>query len=748
MVAFLQISRILSFDRFHRNYDRLYAVEANVTYFNNDRFPKQVLSASLTETLKSVPEIGSLARVASRSYEFVNGDIIFTESGIYADKTFMEMFSFPLSSGTVSDESWEMKSIFISERMAIKFYGSADCIGKTIFLSQDGNQQGYNIAGIITNVPARSSFQFDFMIPFSRFLAEYPWANETGASANQIWALLNNNADALSVNEKIRDLIKDQETTLNQELFLFPLKEKALYSYAGGKRIWHGMQYVVISGVLGLAILLIACFNYVNLAISMNIRRYREAGIRKAMGAKRSTILLQFLTETYIITLASFIIAVDLVKLLTDIYNTRFNGDLHLTYSDFRLILVFAGIAILTGLISGLLPGLYLSSSNPVTTLKGKIVTSHSFSGFRQSLIIFQFTIPVIFIICMMIVRVQDKFIREYDMGFDKNKLLIINSSEQIEAHEESFKADLLSIPGIETVSLSNCIPAYGAAVTNEIMWEGRDASLKLHFWSINTDYDYCSAVNLRIKDGRYFNRSFPADSDCYVINDIAAGVMNYDDPVGRTLTLNGKKGTIIGVFTDFHTLDLSGPFTPTIISLSPDSRDNILIKLSEGTFSSVTERIGTVYKKYEPELLFQAQTFSDLRERTELTTVSNLIGVAFVIALLLACLGLSGLASFTAESRSKEIGIRKINGATTLLMISLLGKNYTKWLIISIIIALPLSFFIGNIFLARFNFRASIPVWTFIAGPLIAYIIALSVVSWQSWRAATRNPVEALRYE
>jgi ABC-type antimicrobial peptide transport system permease subunit len=660
------------------------------------------------------------------------------------------MFSFPFVSGSFSEDLWGINSIVITKRMADKLYGSADCLGKTLIQKDNNNEAGYKISGVLEDIPSESSLRFDFIIPFSKFNAENSWANGTGAAACQIWALLNKEADADTINSKIRDLIKTQETTLNQELFLFPLKEKTLYNYIGGRRVWGGgsMQYLIIAGCLGFSILLIACFNFINLAIAMNIRRYREAGIRKVVGAKKSTIVLQYLGETFILILISLLFATELVRILLRGFNSMTNGNLHFDFSDFRVVLGLVVITVFSVLLSGLLPAVYLSSSNPVNTLKGKIVTSHSFSLFRQSLIVFQFTIPVVFIICMMIIKVQDKYIRQFDLGFDKDKLLIINNSKNLEDHEESFKTDLLSIPGIESVSYSNCIPSRGTAVSNEVGWEGKDPTEKLHFWCINTDFNYNMAVNLNMSDGRYFDKSFPSDSTCYVINNTAAEVMKYENPIGRSLTLDGRKGTIIGVFKDFHTIDLSGPFTPTIIILKSGNRNKILISFSSGNYSSQYDRISNVYKKYEPDIMFQANLFSDLTKTSELTTTSNVFGIAFIIALMLACLGLSGLASFTAATRTKELGIRKINGATTILVMQLLGKNYTKRLLISIILAIPVAFLLGNIFLSRFNFHAPMPIWTFIAGPVIAYFIALSAVSLQSWRVATRNPVEALRYE
>ena len=376
------------------------------------------------------------------------------------------------------------------------------------------------------------------------------------------------------------------------------------------------------------------------------------------------------------------------------------------------------------------------------------MVQAHSFSFFRQGLIVFQFTIPIVLIIIVLIIKAQDSYLRNFDLGFDKERLMIIYNTQKTESHSESIRTDLLSLPGIEAVSFTNCIPARGAKVSNEVSWDGKDATQKLHFWCINTDFSYDKTVNLKITDGRYFDKSYAADSACFLINDVAAKVIGYENPVGRTITLEGKRGTIIGIFRDFHAIDLAGPYTPTIISLSGESRGNLLIKIASGSSSDLSSKVSEVLKKYEPEKTFQVIFYSDLLKRTELTTASYLVGLAFFISILLACLGLTGLASFTAASRTKEIGIRKINGASVTSIMRLLGINYSKWLTIASIISLPFAFLLANVFLSRFNFRISMPYWAFIAGPFIAYTIALTAISSQSWRAATRNPVEALRYE
>jgi putative ABC transport system permease protein len=747
--AVLYIMNIFSYDKFHKNYNSLYEVEAMVTYFNGDRFLKEPLSASLKDVVKeNIPEVESVTRIASRSYTMVSVDKSFTENGIYADEDFFRMFSFPLVLSGGSDALTDINSVLITERTAKKLFETTDCLGKMVTLKDDQKEEVFKISGVLQDVPSQSLLQFDFVLPFSHFLAGNSWANETGASANQIWVMFQNNTNISKVKTRIRDLIKKQETTLNQELFLFPLREKILYSYAGEKRVWKEMQNVVIIGSIGFAILIIACFNFINLAIALNIHRYREVGIKKVAGATKPEIIIQFLGETFILILASMFSAIVLTQLLLGGFNTMFDSDLHLRFTEFRVIIAFILIAIFTGLCSGLLPSLYLSSSSPVAILKARIITSQSYSLFRQTLIVLQFVIPVVLIICMMIIKVQDKYMQNFDLGFEKDKLIILNNTKNLENHEENLKADLLSIPGIEAISLTNCIPTRGARVSNEVTWDGKDNMEKLHFWCINTDFNYDKAVHIKMVDGRYFDKSFIADSACYVINNIAANVMKIKDPVGKSITVEGKKGTIIGVFEDFHTIDLAGPLLPTIISLDTKNRGTFLIRFSSMSYPDIAEKVGKIYKRYESEIPFQPVLFGDLPDYSRLNTTSNLVGVAFFIALLLACLGLSGLASFTAERRTKEIGIRKVNGATVFSIMRLLLNNYTKWLIFAFLIAIPVAFLLGKIFLSRFFFHTPMPIWTFIAGPAISYIVAMLAVGWQSRGAATRNPVESLSYE
>jgi ABC-type antimicrobial peptide transport system permease subunit len=748
VIALLYILNILRYDTFHRNYENLYQVNAYVTYFNGARFPKEVLSASLTDVLeKNAPEIREMTRIAEINHTFKSGENEFAADGFYADASFFDIFTFPLKDQNNNTVANDPGSVLISERLARKLFGNTECIGKTLIRTGGEKNESFTVAGIFRDIPVQSSLRPDFVIPFSKFLEENQDALESGSSSTQIWMLLGSKSDRIIVENKIRKLIAGQETTLNQELFLFPLKEKVLYDYAAGKRVWREMEKTVIAGSIGFAILLIACFNFINLAIALNAGRNRETAVRKVCGSGSKSIILQFLGETLIITLASLIVALILVRFLLPVINSLLQSGLTFSLGDPIVIILLFAILLITTFVSGFMPAYYLASTSPAEAIKGKLVKTNTFSKFRQSLIVIQFTIPVVLIICMMVIRSQDRYMRNYDVGVEKNNVLILNNSAGIQKHSQTIRADLMSIPGVKAVSFTNCIPSRGTQVSNDISWEGKDPSEKLHFWCVKTDYDYNKAVQVNITKGRYLDISFPTDSSNFLINDVAAGIMKSTDPVGTMISVDGKKGTIVGVFKDFHSLDLAGPVVPTIIQIGNYNQPYILVRFS-GNYPVVRDAVQKIYKNYESESPFNAILFRDLPSYSNLTLPSALIAFAFVISILLACAGLSGLAAFTTEKRTKEIGIRKVSGGTTLSVMRLLIMNYAKWLIIAFIIAVPVAFMFANIFLARFNFHTAIPLWCFVAGPLIAFVTAIVAVSSQTWKAAERNPVRSLRYE
>ena len=587
---------------------------------------------------------------------------------------------------------------------------------------------------------------FAFVLPFSKYIQENGQAYKSGTISNIFWVLLKPDIQKNEIERKINSVFRKQEPSLSFKLYLYPLKEMALYEYSNGKRIWIG-NYLVLTSSIGLAILLIACFNFINLAIALNIKRNREVGIKKVVGAKKRDIVLQFLVETLIITLISMLVAIIIVELIRTIFNARFGDDIPLSLSNGTVIISLLAIVLFTTMVSGLLPAFYFASTNPLTVLKGKFNTS-SFGSFRKGLVIFQFVIPILLIILTLFVKAQDSFLKRLDIGIDKDRLIVADYPADISVNAESFKSELQSFPEIEAVSYTNCIPAARSTpFTNDVKWYSKNNLEKANFWLINTDFDYDKAVSLKITAGRYFDPEFHSDSLNFVINDIAANVMNYTNPIGQSLTVEEKTGTIIGVFNDFYTVGMGG-FVPTIIRIKSEGRSNLLVRFSSGSNIALTGKIKAIYSHYKLDKNYQVKSFREIYESNELQSASNLVGLASFIAILLACLGLFGLSSYTVVSRTKEIGIRKVNGAPILTLMRMLLGSYARWITYAFFIATPFAFLAGTMWLRRFHKHTPLPWWAFVGGAFIVYLVALLVVGGQTYSAAKRNPVDALRNE
>ncbi|MCE1197826.1 MAG: ABC transporter permease [Marinilabiliales bacterium] len=748
--ALLYLSNQLGHDRFHVNRDRLFQVDAYVAYFNGDQFPKEYLSAALAGKIVSeAPEIASVTRITGTDFSLVDGPRALETKAIYVDDSFFDLFTYPFLDGLLHRPHLESNTVLITRDLAQRWFGTTDCIGKSLLLQEGKMQHLMNVEGILKDQPQPATLRFDMVLPYRDFLAANPWSEEIGSTATETWILLRNRDDARRVESRIRDLIKNQESTLNQQLFLFPLNEKGIYGYANGHRIWKEMQRIFLVGSIGLAILLIACFNFINLAMAVNFKRFREAGIRKVAGAGKRTIVIQFLSETFLLVFISLLGALSLVHLFLPGFNTRFGTAIRLDWEDPLMVAFLVVVVLFTTLVSGMMPALFLASTRPVHTLKGTVVQTQNYSIFRQGLIVFQFVIPIVLLVWLLTIRVQDRYIANYDLGFDKEQMVIWELTDPIRAHAGGFKADLKSIPGIHSISFTNCIPSRGTRVTNDVGWEGKDASEKLHFWCVSTDGDYDKVTGLRIREGRFFNPAFPTDSACYLVNDVAALVMKLKKPIGSQITVEGRKGMILGTFSDFHALDLAGPYVPTLIRLDPLKANSLMIRLDPGVpYASINRQMQQVYAKYEPTGGVQPNLMSSLPDYSDLKTPSSLVGIASFLAILLACMGFYGLSSFTAESRTKEIGIRKVNGAGTASILGLLLRNYSKWVLIAFLIALPIAVALSLVFLGRFYFHAPLPLWVFVAAPLMAYLTAIATVMAHAWRTAVRNPADALRWE
>lgn len=752
ILLFINVNYDLSFDKFNKNYHRLYSVNSWLPDGNSKGWSTGDCSALTGPMLKEqVPEVEEFTRIMNKQFIFKAANKSFLESGIYADNNFFTIFSFPLIEGDVKSVLKDNNSIAISERMAKKFFDDNNCIGKALVLKNENTFESFQIAGVFRGVQDQSSIEFDFVIPFSKFLADNSWANKINQLSCTSWLLLKPDVDDKMINSKVDKVISNSDPLKNRKHFLIPLKDKHLFNYINGKRYFLGsILDVIIFSAVAILLLLIACFNFMNLAIALTVKRYGEAGIKKAVGSSRKNIIFQFLVESMILTFISFALALFVVALLLPVFNAFSPGhrDLILPFSNFPLMAGFTGIAIITGFISGIYPSVLLSSVSVINILKRNISFKGGMNYFRQGLIVFQFFISVVFITVTIVVWRQANYLKTKELGWNKDNILIFENHDKIQKHQTTFKNELLSMKEVSSVCFSNTRPFENVRGAANVNWPEKTPTDNTNFVFINTDYDFMKTMQPELLYGRFFDEGLVTDAENFVINESAAEVL-HDNPVGKSITVNGKKGTIIGVVKNFHTHALLAPFYPVIIKIDPQSTYNTIVRFLPGDKEALVEGLKNKYKQFESEYPFEVQFVSDIYiKQNGKGQIATLTGIFAAIAIFLACFGLFGLASFNAEKRTKEIGVRKINGSTIFSIVVLLLRSYAKWITIAICIGLPVAFVLGKAFLGIFAFHVQIPQWAFIAGPLIVFSIALLTVSWKTFRAAARNPVEALRYE
>jgi ABC-type antimicrobial peptide transport system permease subunit len=743
----------LNYDKFHTNLQNLYSVNYWLQTNSDEGYTRSEHSASLGPRLKEeMPEVVGFTRIRYTQYLFKAEDKSFVESGIYADNSLFTLFSFPLLQGDKKKVLSDQNSIVISERMAKKFFKTTSCIGKVLIIKYNEWTESYQISGILKDVPEQSSIKFDFIIPFSKYLAEDNTASELYSNSCTTWLLLRPGSDIKSVSHKMVNLLASNKILQDKNFFFIPLKDKYLFNYIKGKRSFvSSVLDVIIFSAIAILIMLIACFNFMNLGIAFAAKRYNEAGIRKVIGSSPKHILFQFIGESVLLSLISLGIAILIVLWILPAFNefSPINRELTIPFGNARFMTILLGTVVLTGLLSGLYPGILLSSVNAIEILKRNLSLKAGMNFFRQGLIVFQFAISVLFITCTIIIWKQSQYIQSKDPGINKDNIVFFENHDNISKHQALFKSELLSQPQITSVCYSNSKPLDAVWGSAKVEWTGKDPSSEVIFPVINTDFDYMKTLEPELIQGRFFNPAFASDSGSFVINQTAFNTFKMKNPIGQTIMVDGQRGSIIGVVKDFNINSFFVPYSPVIIRIKPSEAYFTVLKFDGTDRTKVKDAIQKVYSKFEDNYPLDAKFSSDVFYQLNVKDkIAWLTGIFGAIAIFLACLGLFGLTAFMAEKRTKEIGIRKINGAVTSGILMLLLRNYSKWLGIAIFIGLPLAFLLGNSFLNIFAFRIQFPYWALFVGPSIVIAIALLTVGWQTWRAATRNPVESLRYE
>ena len=753
LLIYLWVKDELNMDKFHEMDARLFQVMEHQQHSGNVRVTDSTpwLLAELLED--EMPEV-EYAVVATPTFWYsrqtlsVDNNNPVKANGKYASADFFNMFSYRLVAGTPDKALADKSSIVISEALARKLFNTLDqVIGKTIVYQQN---QMFKVSAVFQNLPSNSSEYFDFVLPFRLLSDNAPERTNWGNAGPQTFVILKQGSSFTDFNEKIKHIISTKTDARHRTLFATRYSDGYLFgNYENGIQSGGRIEYVTLFSLVALFILIIACINFMNLSTAKATRRIKEVGIKKVVGAGRRTLIFQYLAESILMTFFAAAIAV----LVVDIFLPTFNGitgkDLSLTV-DTEFIAALLAIILFTGFVAGSYPALYLSGFNPAAVLKGKLNSSFGELWARKGLVVFQFTLSVILIVSVLVIYKQIEFVQNKNLGYDKDNVIYFPNEGKIKSSLETFLAELNQITGVVKAS-SIAQSMIGGGNTTEIDWEGKDPEARIPFAIRPVNYDIIEMLDLQIAGGRSFSRDFSTDSSAVIFNEAGIEAMGLRDPLGKEIAFsNGMKFKIIGVVKDFHYESLKSDVAPLFFVLKPQYTETIIARIQAGTEQSTLQKIRDFHQKYNPGFPFSYRFLDEDYQALygEEVRVSVLSRYFAAIAILISCLGLFGLAAFTAERRRKEIGIRKVLGSSEYKIVYLLSGDFSRLVIISIVIALPFSYILTRQWLDNFVFRISLEWWYFISAGLIALVIAWLTVGAQAFRAARVNPTKCLRDE
>jgi putative ABC transport system permease protein len=707
------------------------------------------------EMKKVIPEVQCATGYAWTNPEtFRVGDKIMKENGNSAGADFFKMFSYPLLEGSVNDALNSPQSIAISRKMAQDFFGSpASAIGKTILFD---NRKNFTVTAVFENLPHEVSDKFDFLLNWQFFVDDNSWVKDWGNNGPRTYIMLRADANSAAVKKKITHFLdnynKQQNAAFKIELGTQRYGDVYLHGdFENGKIEGGRIEYVGLFSIVAIFILLIACINFMNLATAQSIKRAKEIGIRKVIGAMRSSLMRQFIGEAIFLSLIAMTIAFLMVITLLPVFNNLTGKEINLPLSNIWFWLIIISLTFITGLISGSYPALFLSAFRPIVVLRGKMRFGNGAVWFRKGLVIFQFVLSIVLIIGMIVISKQVNYIQTKDLGYDRDNLIYVPLDGDLTKKFELFKSEGLTMPGIRSVSRISQEPNDLENETGGVDWTGKDPNVEPQFTQTSVGYDFIKTMHIQLTDGRDFSKDFATDSVGYILNETAIKRIGYKDPVGKPFTMWQRKGTIIGVIKDFHFLSLHDPIQPLILHLGEqDDFGMALVRTQSGETKQAIASLSTLCKDLNPQFPFTYQ-FSDeeyLKLYQSEQVVSKLSDYFAFLAIFISCLGLLGLAMFTAEQRTKEIGIRKVLGASISNLFGLLSKEFLQLVVIALLIASPLAWLIMSKWLQAYSYRTPISWWIFISADIAALFIALATISFQAIKAAIANPVKSLRTE
>lgn len=745
----------LSHDRFHKNFKNIYRIVEQWEISDGSVNPGATTPYPLGPALRdNYPEVEE-----SLHFLIEDGTLVgYTDKRFYenkfafADANFFSMFSFPLLKGSPETVLKDLNALVISQSMAKKYFGNEDPMGKILAINA---RHDFIISGIMLDMPHNSHIQADFVCNFE-FLVANDWSKRWVDHMYYTYVRLRPDTDLETFGAKIKSYINDNnnDPTIIQ-IFLQPLKDIHLRSnlnYDMDGTSQGKALYVYIFSIVAVLVLLIACINFMNLATAKASNRAKEIGVRKVSGASKGHLIKQFFGESLFMSLLALLFALICVAVLLPEFNSLTGKNLN-SMSIFNGSMFFysLALAVITGLLAGIYPALYLSSFSPSYVFKGKLRSGAKSRYFRGTLVVLQFSLSIILLMGTFVIRDQLTYMQDKNLGINKDNIIYMEMRGKLKNNHEAFRTELSQHPEIKSVTTSSELPTNIRWATTGVDWEGKTPGYRFHWSVMSVDFDYIDTFGLEILEGRNFSKEMSTDINAaYIINETGADVLGYESAIGKNFSLWDTEGTIIGVVRDFHFNSLHEQIEPLIIKANPRWNSLVFVKISSNNIMGVIAKIEKIHQNMNPDYPFQFHFLDAEYENIYLSEkrTGRLFQYFSFVAIFISCLGLFGLSSFMAEQRTKEIGIRKVLGANIPKILLPLLKDFTQWVLLANLIAWPIGYYVMSKWLAHFAYRTDFSWRIFLFSGLFTFVIAVATVGYKSVKAATASPIESLRYE
>lgn len=750
LMLFLYIQDEYAVNKFHKNTDRIYRVMEH-QHYSHDIFTTNANPGPLKDAFKEeLPEVEYIAQVTWQQERlFIVNNESFKETGRVASEDFFKVFSFPFVEGSIEGTLVAPDVAYISASLAEKMFGDESALDKTVTVNGWGD---YRIGGIFADVPANSTITFDFVLPIAPWIEQNGWLEEWGNNGIRDFMTLHEGVDIDAFNAKILNFIKEHDNGSTVEIFAQNVGDMYLYNnFKDGKQAGGRITYVRLFTVVAVFILVIACINFMNLATARASKRAKEIGIKKVTGSTRGQLIAQFMGESIIMALISSLLAGLLVMTLLPGLNAFTDKQMTFSLLKFSDTALIVGIALLVGVLAGSYPSIFLSSFAPVKVLKGTFRSSGWSAGIRKGLVVFQFLISIFLIIGTMVVHKQISFVKDKNLGYNKDNLIYMRVEGDLAGRLDVFKSRMLENPSIKSMTTTNAVPIYlSSSTSGGFRWEGKDPESSILFQLLLVGHDFFQTFDMEMDRGRAFDERLSSDTANIIVNEVTAASMALEEPLNYPVFFWGREGQVVGIVKNFHFASLHTRIEPLVISLRPEQAEYVFLKVDGQNVEESLAHIEQGFKEFNPrypfEYEFLDQSYAELYERE--TNIGTLANYFAGIAVFISLLGLFGLASFAAEQRIKEIGIRKVLGAGVGNLVLLLAKNFLVLVLLGFGLAVPLAWFFMTDWLSAFEYQVGIGIGIFLIAGGASVIVALLTVSYHSLRAAYANPVKSLRYE